>query len=161
MTLVPETKMTDVGKLISLGNPLVRKVTWLVLPTTSATLILYRAFRADCVTRVAYILSFSKNSFFSISTHRDNTQSYTVTSRENTHTLSLTFWLPTDNPTKMYIFCNLFLFCPAFSVRLAPASNATSEISSNPKRDNQHGRRHMSSSTRCNISIYRYLTWNT
>ena len=41
MPLVPETKMADVGKLISLGNLLARKVTWLVLTTTSATLILY------------------------------------------------------------------------------------------------------------------------
>ena len=38
--LVPETKMVDVGELISLRNLLVRKVTWLVLTTTSATLIL-------------------------------------------------------------------------------------------------------------------------
>ena len=37
--LVPETKMADVGKRISLGNLLVRKVTWLVLATMSATLI--------------------------------------------------------------------------------------------------------------------------
>ena len=33
MPLVPETKMADVGKLISLG-----KVAWLVLTTTSVTL---------------------------------------------------------------------------------------------------------------------------
>ena len=57
MPLVPETKMADVGKLISLVNLLVRKVTWLVLTTTSATLILSRAFGADCVTRIAYIYS--------------------------------------------------------------------------------------------------------
>ena len=39
MPLVPETKMVDVSKLISLENLLVKKVTWLVLTTTSATLI--------------------------------------------------------------------------------------------------------------------------
>ena len=55
--LVSETKMADVGKLISLGNLLVRKVTWLVLTTTSATLILSRAFGADCMTRIANIYS--------------------------------------------------------------------------------------------------------
>ena len=55
--LVSETKMADVGKLISLGNLLVRKVTWLVLTTTSAALILSRAFGADCRTRIAYIYS--------------------------------------------------------------------------------------------------------
>ena len=40
MPLVPKTKMADIGKLISLRNLLVRKVTWLVLTTTSPTLIL-------------------------------------------------------------------------------------------------------------------------
>ena len=43
MPFVPETKMVDVGKLISLENLLVRKVMWFVLTTTSATLILSRA----------------------------------------------------------------------------------------------------------------------
>ena len=57
MPLVPETKMADVGKLISLGNLLVRKVTWLVITTMSATLILSSAFGADCMTRIAYICS--------------------------------------------------------------------------------------------------------
>ena len=57
MPLVPETKMADVGKLISLGNLLVRKVTWSVLTTTSATLILSRAFGPDCMARIAYIYS--------------------------------------------------------------------------------------------------------
>ena len=106
MPLVPETKMADVGKLISLGNLLVRKVTWLVLTTTSATLIFVpciwsRLHDKDCL----YILSSSKHSL-----------SYIVISRDNT--LSRTFWLPAVNSTKMYIFCNLFLSCPAFSVRL-------------------------------------------
>ena len=37
----------DVSKLISLGNLLVRKVTWFVLTTTSATLILSRDFGSN------------------------------------------------------------------------------------------------------------------
>ena len=62
--LFPKPKMADVGKLISLGNLVVRKVTWLVLTTTSTTLILSRAFWSrlpvpDCL----YILSPFKNSF--------------------------------------------------------------------------------------------------
>ena len=57
MPLVPKTKMADVGKLISLRNLLVRKVTWLALTTTSATLILSRAFGAECMTRITYIYS--------------------------------------------------------------------------------------------------------
>ena len=52
MSLVPETKMADVGKLISLGNLLARKTTWLVLTTTSTTSILSRVFGAYCMTRV-------------------------------------------------------------------------------------------------------------
>ena len=55
--LVPETKMVDVGKLTSLGNLLVRKVTWFVPTTTSAPLILSRAFGADHMTRITYIYS--------------------------------------------------------------------------------------------------------
>ena len=161
MPFVPETKMADIGKLISLGNLLVRKVTWLVLTTTSATLILSRVFGADCMTRIFnYILTSSKNSFFSISTHRNNILSYTVTYRDNTHSLSLTFWFPAVNPTKMYMFCNLFLSSFAFSGRLAPASNTTAEISSNPKRDKQPTWE-KTHSTSCYISTYRYLIWNT
>ena len=57
MPLVPETNMADIGKQISLGNLLVRKVTWLVLTTTSTVLILSRAFEAHCMTRVVYIYS--------------------------------------------------------------------------------------------------------
>ena len=79
MPLVPETKMKDVGKVISVGNLLVRKVTCLVLTTTSATLIFVpciwsRLHDKDCL----YILSSPKNSL-----------SYTVTYRDSTHTLTL------------------------------------------------------------------------
>ena len=55
MPLVPEIKMADVRKLISLRNLLVWKVTWLVLSTTSATLILSHVFGADYMTGIAYI----------------------------------------------------------------------------------------------------------
>ena len=55
--LVPETKIADVGKLISLGNLLVMEVAWWELTTTSATLILSRAFWAGRMTRIAYIYS--------------------------------------------------------------------------------------------------------
>ena len=46
--------MADVGKLISLGNLLARKTTWLVHTTTSATLILSRVFGAYCMTKIVY-----------------------------------------------------------------------------------------------------------
>ena len=48
MTVIPQ---------ISLENLLVRKITWFVITTTSAPLILSRAFRADHMTRIAYIYS--------------------------------------------------------------------------------------------------------
>ena len=57
MPLVLETKMADVGKLISLGNLWARKTTWLVLTTTSATSILSRVFGAYCMTRILYKFS--------------------------------------------------------------------------------------------------------
>ena len=125
MPLVPETKMADVGKLISHRNLLVRKVTWLVLTTTSATLILSRAFGTDCMTRVAYIYS-----------RLPSTHSFTLWLTETAHTLSLSYiWLPAVNPTKMYTFCNPFLSSSAFSVRPFLASNTASEISSTLERD--------------------------
>ena len=46
MSLVPKTKMVDVGKLTSFGNLLARKTTWLVLTTTSVTSIWSRIFGA-------------------------------------------------------------------------------------------------------------------
>ena len=173
--LVPETKMVDVGKLISLENLLVRKVTWLVLTSTSALLILSCAFGADHMTRIAYIysrlprtlslsLSLSLSLFLSLSlslshththvlTSRDSTLSHILTYRDSALSLSLSLssfstsinslTLPVRktqlNTRNMgaYAFCNLFLSCSAFSVRLVPASNRASEISWNPERDKQ------------------------
>ena len=141
MPLVPETKMADVGKLIILGNLLVRKPTWLVLTTTSATLILSRDFGADCMTRIAYIYS-----------HLSRTHSFHFYSQSQ-HALlqcdlqrQLTpFWLPetthsllhltsSSQPQKMYTLCNYFLPCSTITVRLAPASKTTKEISSNNRK---------------------------
>ena len=142
MPLVPETKMVDVNKLISLGNLLVRKVMWLVLTTTSTTLILSRAFGADCMTRIAYIYShlLRTHSLSHFHLQRQHTLSFSpLWLTETTHSLSLslTFWLPAVNPTKMYTFCNLFLSDSVFLVWLLPALNIASEISTNPERDNQ------------------------
>ena len=74
MPLVPETKMVDVGKLISLRNLLARKTTWLVLTTTSATSILSRIFGAYCMSRIVYKYShFPTLILFHIFTYRVNT----------------------------------------------------------------------------------------
>ena len=138
--LVPETKMADVGKLISLGNLLVRKVTWLVLITTSATLILSREFGANCMTRIAYIYSrLSRTHSFPFRL-TETTRFLTLRLTETTHSFHFDFQrqhtlsyicLPAVNPTKMYTLCSYFLPCSTFTVRLVPASNTTTEISSN------------------------------
>ena len=106
MPLVPETKMADLSKLISLGNLLVRKVTWLMLTTMSATLILSRAFGADCMTRrYIYIhththtLSLSQNLFFFIVTYRDSI-----------HTLSLLHFDLQQSTTRKCIYSTTILF---------------------------------------------------
>ena len=165
ISLVPKTKMVDVGKLISLGNLLVRKVTWFVLTTTSPTLILSRAFGADRMSRIAYICSrlprtnsltfwlpeTTPSLILSILTYRDNTLSLSLShfNFQRQHSFSLHFRLPETvwpchlviqfNTRYMgaYTFCKFFLSCSAFSVWLIPASNTASEISSNPERDKQ------------------------
>ena len=166
MPLVPETKMADVGKLISLGNVLVRKVTWFVLTTTSATFILSRDFGAECMTSIAnicYRLSRTHSFPFRLTQttrsltliYRDNSLfpfRLTETTRslilrltetthlfpfwlpETTHTLSLLHLTSSCQPHKMYTLCNYFLPCSTFTVRLAPASKTTREISSNHRK---------------------------
>ena len=54
MPLVPEKKMVDVSKLISLKNLLARKTTWLVHTTMSTTAILSHVFGAYCMTKIVY-----------------------------------------------------------------------------------------------------------
>ena len=63
MSLVLGTKMADVCKLISLGNLLARKTTWLVLTTTSATLIWSRVFGAYCMTNISINTLIFQHSF--------------------------------------------------------------------------------------------------
>ena len=144
MPLVPETKMADLGKLISLGKLLVRKVTWLVLTTTSATLIFFsRDFGADCMTRIAYIYSrLSRTHSFHFDSQRQHALSHCdlqrqlalsiLTSRDNT--LSLLHLTSSSQPHEMCTLCNYFLPCSTLTVRLAPATITTTEISSNHRK---------------------------
>ena len=113
MPIVPKTKMADGGKLISLRNLLVRKVTWLVLTTLSITLILSRAFGADWMTRIAYIYScLPITHSFSILTHRDNILSYIVIYRDNTLSLSYILTSCSQPQENVYILQPFsFLFC--------------------------------------------------
>ena len=110
MPLVPETKMADVGKLISLRNRLLRKVTWLVLTTTSVTLILSPAFGADCMTKIANIYSrLPRTHSLSILTSRGNTHTHT-----HPLSLSLSYILTSSSQCheNVYILQPFsFLFC--------------------------------------------------
>ena len=132
--LVPETKLVDGGKLISLENLLVRRIMLFVLTTMCAPLILSRAFGADHMKRIAYIysrlprilsLSLSLSLSLFISTSRKSLTLPVSKTQLNTRNMGV------------YTFCDLFLTCSAFSVRLVPASNTASEISSNRERDKQ------------------------
>ena len=107
--LVSETKMADVGKLISLGNLLARKVTGFVLPTTSATFILSRAFGADCRTRIAHIYS-----------HLRKTHSLSHFHLQRQHTLTL---LHINFQRKHSLSLSLSL--SSLSLSLSPVSNTT------------------------------------
>ena len=164
--LVPETKMADACKLIRLCNLLVRKVTWFVLTNTSATLILSLAFGADLMTRIAFIYSrlprthsltfwlpettlslclslhfdLQKQhtlSFSHILTSRDSILFLFISTSRNSLTVPISKTQLNTRNMGAYTFCNLFLSCSAFSVRLFPVSNTASEISSNPERDKQ------------------------
>ena len=133
MPPVLETKIADVGKLISLGNLLASKTTWLVLTTTSATSILSRVFGAYCMTNIVYKYShfptlilfplWLPEGILSLSPFR-----LTV----NTLFPFFTFDFQQSTATKMYTRCNHSLPCYTFSVRLFPASNT--ENSSNHRK---------------------------
>ena len=154
MPPVPETKVADVGKLISLGNLLVRKVTWFVLTTTSVTLIFVPRFWSrlhdkNCL----YILSSFKNSFLSISTHKDNTFSYTATHRDNS---LFPFWLPERTHSLLHLtsstqpYENVYIPQPfsflsdLYGLTCYSLENNHRNFVKPPKKtNNQHGRRHV------------------
>ena len=165
MPFVPETKMADVGKLISLGNLLVRKVTWLVLTTTSATLILSRAFEANCMTRIAYIYShFPSTCSLTFFTYRDSTLSLILsiaTYRDNTLSL-LHFNFQHSTPWKCIHSVTFFFLVLPFQLELLQPWTQPQKFHQTPKeKNNQHGRRHIPPRICYYISIYQYLTWNT
>ena len=154
-------KMVDVGKLISLGNLLVRKVTWFVLTTTSAPLLLSRTFGVDHITRISYIYSRLPRTHSLTFWLKETAQTLYLShfDLQRKHSLSLPLplflslslslslhssFLPCqfvrhNNTRSMcaYAFCDRFLSCSAFSVRLVLAPNTASEILSNPESDKQ------------------------
>ena len=114
--LVPETKMADVGKLISLGNLLVRKIMCFLLTTTSTTLILSRTFGANQMTRISYIYShLPRTNSLTFFTSRDSTLSLIlsiVTSRDCSYSLSYILTSSSQPHDNVYILQPFsFLFC--------------------------------------------------
>ena len=145
MPLVLERKLADVNILISLGNLLARKTTWLVPKTTSATSISSRVFGAYYIRilhKYAHLPTLTHFSHFHL---QGQHTLFSVISRENTLTLSIstnrinTFFLLFifdfhNQPTWkcIYTIHNHSLPCYTLSVRLFPASNT--EISSNHRK---------------------------
>ena len=161
----------DIGKLISLGNLLVRKVTSFVLTTTSAILILSRAFGADCMTRISYMYS----RLPSIHSHTyllpETTHSHSLhcnlhslkffTYRDSTLSF-LHFDFQQSTPRKCIHSTTFFFLVPPFRLHFFQPRTQPQKFRQTPKEtNNQYGRRHVPPRTRCYISIYHYLTWNT
>ena len=153
MPLVPETKMADVGILISLGNLLVRKVTWFVLTTTSATWILSRDFGADCMTRIAYIYSclsrthsFHFNNTLSyIATYKNNSLSpFWLTETTHTHTLPYILTSSTQPHENVYSPQPFSFLSGLFGMTCYSIEHNHRNFTKPPKEtNNQHGRRHV------------------
>ena len=145
MPLVPETKIADDGKLINVGILLVRKVTWFVFTTMSATLIFVPLFSSrlhdkNCL----YILSSFQQLIFPFRL-TETTRSLTLRLTETTLSFNFNFQrqfsltrlsslTSSSQPHEMCTLCNYFLPCSTFTVRLASASKITTEISSNHRK---------------------------
>ena len=119
MPLVPETKMADVSILISLGNLLACRTTWLMLTTRSATSIFSRVFGAYPMTRILYkyFVSHHSSSLSHFYLQGQHTQSSVTANydKQILHTLSLfTFDLQQSTATKMCAPCKYSLLCSAF-----------------------------------------------
>ena len=84
------------------------------------------------LTETAHTLSLSH-----ILTSKYNSLSLFISTSRNSLTLPVSKTQFNTRNMGAYTFCNIFLSCSAFSVRLLPASNAASEISSKPERDKQ------------------------
>ena len=153
--LVPETKMADVGKLISLGNLLAKKTTWLVLTTTSATSILSRVFGAYCMTRIIYKYSHLPTLILFSLWLSDRTLSLTLFQlTELTHSSSILHLTSSSHPPRKCILSAIILFL-IILFRWDFFQPWTQKFRQTPKEtNNQHGRRHMPSSTCCYIFIY-------
>ena len=156
MPLVLETKMADVGKLISLGNLLAWKTTWLVLTTTSVTSILSRVFGAYCMTKIVYKYSHLPTLILFPLWLPERTLSLSpFPLTEPTHPSSFYIWLPVVNRYKnvysLQPFSSLCFFGETFS------SLEHRNFVKPRKRQTTNMGEDMPSSTRCYIFIHHYL----
>ena len=153
MPLALKTKMADVGQLISLGNLLVRKVTWLVLITTSTTLILSHDFGADCITRIDYIYSrLSGNHSFPFRLAEatlplkprltETTHSFHFDFRRQ-HTLYLLHLTSSSQPHKCILSATIFFLVLPLWLDLLQPRKQPQKFRQTTERNNQHGRRHV------------------
>ena len=130
MPLVPETKMANVGKLISLGKLLARKTTWLVLTATFATSVLSHVFGAYCMTKIVYRYSHLPILIlFPLWLLEGTLSLFPFRLTESTHSSYFLHLTSSSQPPRKW---NHSLPCYTFSVRLFPVSNT--EISSNHRR---------------------------
>ena len=151
LPLVPETKMVDGSKLISLENSLVRKVTWFVLTTTSAPLILSRAFGADHMTRIVYIYSRLPETALSLSLSLFRLPETTWPCHLVRYNSIRGTWVRTHS----VVF--FFLVLPFWLDLFQPQTFRQTPKETN----NQHGRRHVPPRIHCYISVYWYFAWNS
>ena len=145
-SLVPETKIVDVGKLINFKNLLVRKVTFM-LPTMSTPLIfvpckINDVFGANHMTRISYIYSWLPI----------------------TH--SLTFWLSETawlcqlmTPSSIHTTW-VHLYSATFFFPVLPFRLDLFQSRAQPQTFHQIPKT-CPSRIHCYISVYWYLTWNT
>ena len=160
--LVPETKTADVGKLISLGKLLARKTTGLVLTTTSAISVLSCIFGAYCMTKIVYKYShLSTLILFPLWLPERTLSLSPFRLTESTQSSSFLHLTSSCQPPRKCIPSATILFF-VILFRWDFFQPQTQKFHQTAKEtNNQHGRRHMPSNTRCYIFIYHYLTWNT
>ena len=175
MPLVPETKMADVGKLISLGNLLVWKVREMSVKKISIipfnTFLVYK--RKTCTQSIFSVcLSVFQIFLFLVSAHNyvrnfdfvphiwnrlhDKDCLYIFSSSKHSFSYILT---SSSQPHENVYSATFFFLVRPFQLDLRLPRTQPQKFRQTPKEtNNQRGKRHMPSSTRCYISIYRYLT---
>ena len=160
LPLVPKTNMADVGKLISFGNLLVMKVMCLCSQLRPqlwfcSVHLVPTAWRELLLVFQALTLSHFSLTEIAHSLHLN---------LQRPHTLFLLhFDFQQSTPRKCTHSAIFFFLVRPFRLELLqPRTQQPQKFYQTPKETkNQHGRRHMPSSTCCYISIYRYLTWNS